>query len=227
MARILIVEDDASANKLLCVVLRKDGHEVLSAKDGQEALDVLDKEHVDLIVSDVMMPRIDGIELVRRLRDADWNTPIIMLTARLDSETLQSGFLSGADDYLTKPADMKELVLRVRALLRRSGASETGRLIAGAAVLDPTRNTVERGAEKIELPPKEFRLLFRLLSSPGRAFTRMQLLDEVWGWDTDSSEATVNVHINRLRSRFGDWDDFDIKTVRGIGYCGEVRNADE
>lgn len=226
MARILVAEDDRSANKLICAVLRKDGHETIAARDGQEALDLLDREHVDLIVSDVMMPRMDGIELVRTLREAAWDLPILMLTARTDAETLHTGFLSGADDYLTKPADMKELVLRVRALLRRSGATETGRLVAGAAVLDPTRNTVERPGAKVELPPKEFQLLFRLLSSPGRAFTRMQLLDEVWGWDTDSSEATVNVHVNRLRTRFADWPDFRIATVRGIGYAGEIGAED-
>lgn len=222
MARILVAEDDPSANKLICAVLRKDGHEALAATDGQEALDLLDHEHVDLIVSDIMMPRIDGLELVRQLREAEWNTPVLLLTARLDAESLHAGFLIGADDYLTKPADMKELILRVRALLRRSGAAEVSRIVAGTAVLDPTRNTVERPGERVELPPKEFQLLFRLLSSPGRAFTRLQLLDEVWGWDTDSSEATVNVHVNRLRSRFENWNDFRIETVRGIGYAGEI-----
>lgn len=222
MARVLVAEDDRSANKLICAVLRKAGYEALSVADGQEALDLLDHEHVDLIVSDVMMPRVDGIKLVQLLRDAGWTVPVLILTARQDSETLQSGFIAGADDYLTKPADMKELVLRVRALLRRSGASESNRLVVGATVLDATRNTVERPGQKIELPPKEFQLLFKLLVNPGRAYTRMQLLDEVWGWDTDSSEATVNVHINRLRKRFADWTDFRIRTVRGIGYCAEI-----
>lgn len=225
MGRILVAEDDRSANKLISAVLRKDGHEVLPAADGQEALDILESEHADLIVSDVMMPRVDGIELVRRLREAGWDIPILMLTARQDQETLHGSFLTGADDYLTKPADMKELVLRVRALLRRSGAMATGRVTVGTIVLDSTRNTVEKPGEAVELPPKEFRLLMKLLSSPGRAFTRMQLLDEVWGWDTDSSEATVNVHINRLRSRFEEWDDFSIITVRSVGYCAELRGA--
>lgn len=188
MARILVAEDDKNANKLICAALRKAGHETLSASDGQEALDVLDREHADLIVSDVMMSRVDGLELVKMLREAEWDIPVLMLTARLDAETLHGGFIAGADDYMTKPVDMKELVLWVRALLRRSGAAEGSRLTVGTAVLDPSRNTVERPGEKVELPPKEFQLLFRLLSSPGRAFTRMQLLDEVWGWGTDSSE---------------------------------------
>lgn len=227
MARILVAEDDVSANKLICTVLRRDNHEVLSAVDGQDALDTLGHHHVDLIVSDVMMPRVDGLELVRLLRGAGWDTPILMLTARQDAETLHGGFIAGVDDYLTKPADMKELVLRVRALLRRSGAAGANRLVMGSAVLDATRNTVERAGEKIELPPKEFQLLFKLLSNPGRAYTRMQLLDDVWGWETESSEATVNVHINRLRSRFGGWDDFRIKTVRGIGYAAETGADDE
>lgn len=222
MARILVAEDDRNANKLISAVLRKDGHDILSATDGKEALDLIDVEYVDLIVSDVMMPRIDGLELVRQLREAGYDTPVLMLTARQDSDTLHNGFLLGADDYLTKPADMKELVLRVRALLRRSGAVSAEKLVAGKVVLDPSRNLVERGNEKIELPPKEFQLLFKLLSNPGRAFTRMQLLDEIWGWETESSEATVNVHINRLRSRFTGWDEFTLRTVRGIGYCAEL-----
>lgn len=227
MARILVVEDDSSANKLISAVLRKDGNETLSATDGMQALDVLDREHVDLIVSDFMMPQMDGMELTRRLREAEWNVPILMLTAKTGAEALHAGFLAGADDYLTKPADMKELVLRVRALLRRSGATADERIVVGTAVLDRMRLTVERPGERIELPPKEFNLLFKLLSTPGRAYTRMQLLDEVWGWDTESSESTVNVHVNRLRTRFANWDDFRIETVRGIGYCAEVGGRNE
>lgn len=225
MGRILVAEDDRNANKLIGAVLRKDGHEILSAADGQEALTILENEHVDLIVSDVMMPHMDGMELVSQLREANWDMPVLMLTARQDSETLHDSFLIGADDYLTKPADMKELVLRVRALLRRTGAMKTGRLVVGSAVLDSTRNTVEHHGETVELPPKEFKLLLKLLSNPGRAFTRMQLLDDVWGWDTESSEATVNVHINRLRTRFANWQEFSIITVRGVGYCAEVHDG--
>lgn len=227
MARILVAEDDRNANKLIAAVLRKDNHEVLSAKDGQEALDILETEHVDLIVSDIMMPRINGVELVHQLREANWDTPILILTARQDAETLHDSFLAGVDDYLTKPADMKELVLRVRALLRRSGVTNNECLIVGTSVLDPNQHTIERPGEKIELPPKEFQLLFKLLSNPGRSFTRMQLLDDIWGWDTESSEATVNVHINRLRNRFVNWDDFTIRTVRGIGYCADTQASKE
>lgn len=218
MAKILVAEDDRNANKLICAVLRRAGHEALPARDGQEALDVLDASHIDLIVTDVMMPRVDGVELTRGLREAGWDVPVLMLTAKQGQEALREGFLAGADDYLTKPADMGELVLRVAALLRRSGAAAGGRISAGAAVLDPNNLTVSRAGESIALPPKEFQLLYKLVSHPGHAFTRMQLLDEVWGWDTESAENTVNVHVNRLRTRFADWDDFAIETVRGIGY---------
>ncbi len=226
MAKILVVEDDRNANKLICSVLRKDGHDTAPAANGQEALDAIDKELYDLIVTDLMMPRIDGLELTCQLREAGYDIPILMLTARQEAEVLHRGFIVGADDYLTKPTDLKELVLRVRALLRRSGANDVGLLTVGKTTLDQTRLTVEYDGKKETLPPKEFQLLFKLLSHPGRAYTRMQLLDEVWGWDTESAEATVNVHINRLRSRFADCEDFTLETVRGIGYCAEV-TADE
>lgn len=222
MARILVAEDDRNANKLICAVLRKAGHEPLSSRDGEEALAVLDANHVDMLVSDVMMPRMDGVELTRQLREAGYDLPILMLTAKQMPEDKREGFLAGADDYLTKPADMQELVLRVRALLRRAKVSDERTLVAGRAVLDANALSVARGTETVVLPPKEFQLLFKLLSSPGQAFTRMQLLDEIWGWDTTSAENTVNVHVNRLRTRFKDWDDFDIETVRGLGYRAVV-----
>lgn len=225
MARILVAEDDKNTNKLICAVLRRAGHEPLPAFDGQDALDVLDKNHVDLLISDVMMPRMSGFELTRALRDTGYDLPILMLTAKQGQEALREGFLIGTDDYLTKPADMSELVLRVAALLRRSGASAGGVLIVGAASLDPTDLTVARGTERVTLPPKEFQLLYKLLSNQGHAYTRMQLLDEIWGWDTDSAEATVNVHVNRLRTRFAGWEDFQIETVRGIGYRAVAMEA--
>ena len=225
MAKILVAEDDRNANKLICAVMRRAGHDPLPARDGQEALDLLDKNHVDLVVADVMMPRMDGIQLTQTLREAGYDTPILMLTAKQGQKALREGFLAGADDYLTKPADMGELVLRVTALLRRSGAGTSGRITAGAAVLDPNDLTVARANEHIRLPPKEFQLLYKLLSHPGHTFTRMQLLDEIWGWDTESTEKTVNVHVNRLRAHFSDWDDFEIETVRCVGYRAVVREA--
>lgn len=223
MARVLVAEDDRNTNKLICAVMRKMGHEVLSARDGQEALDLIDTDHPDLLISDVMMPRMDGMELVRELREAGFDLPILMLTAKSAQEDKNEGFIIGADDYLTKPADLRELALRVRALLRRAKVAGDDKLRAGDAVLDPGTLTVTgRAGRTCTLPKREFQLLQKLLMSPSRTFTRIQLLDEVWGWDTESSESTVNVHINRLRTRFADWDEFQIITVRGIGYRAEV-----
>lgn len=218
MVTILVAEDDRNSNKLICAVLRRAGYDVISAQDGAEAYEILEKKHVDLLVSDVMMPRLDGFALVKKMREADYDQPILMLTARLEQQDKRTGFLAGADDYLTKPADMQELVLRVKALLRRAKIFDESRITVGATVLDENDYSVTRGQTRIELPPKEFQLLFKLLSNPGRTFTRAQLLDDVWGWDSDSAESTVNVHINRLRSHFADWEDFEIQTVRGLGY---------
>lgn len=222
MAKILVAEDDRNTNRLICAVMRKMGHEPIAARDGQEALDLMDTDHPDLLVTDLMMPRLDGTELVRELRDAGYDLPILMLTAKSAQADINDGFVVGADDYLTKPADLRELALRVRALLRRARVAGDDKLRVGAATLDPGTLTVEASGRTVALPKREFQLLFKLLSNPGRAFTRMQLLDEVWGWDTESSESTVNVHVNRLRTRFADWNEFSIVTVRGIGYRGEV-----
>lgn len=227
MAKILVAEDDHNTNRLICAVMRKMGHEPLAARDGQEALDLMDTDHPDLLITDLMMPRLDGTELVRELRNAGYDLPILMLTAKSAQADINDGFVVGADDYLTKPADMKELALRVRALLRRAHVAGDDKLRAGGATLDPGTLTVTGSNGKtVALPKREFQLLFKLLSTPGRTFTRMQLLDEVWGWDTESSESTINVHVNRLRTRFADWDEFEIVTVRGIGYRGEVRARD-
>lgn len=224
MAKIIVAEDDRNTNRLICAVMRKMGHEPLAARDGQEALDLMDTDHPDLLITDLMMPRLDGTELVRELRNAGYDLPILMLTAKSTQADINDGFVVGADDYLTKPADMKELALRVRALLRRAHVAGDDKLRAGGATLDPGTLTVTgAGGKAVALPKREFQLLFKLLSTPGRTFTRMQLLDEVWGWDTESSESTINVHVNRLRTRFAGWDEFEIVTVRGIGYRGEVR----
>lgn len=222
MAKILVAEDDRNTNRLICAVMRKMGHEPIAARDDQEALDLMDTDHPDLLVTDLMMPRLDGTELVRELRDAGYDLPILMLTAKSAQADINDGFVVGADDYLTKPADLRELALRVRALLRRARVAGDDKLRVGSATLDPGTLTVEASGRTITLPKREFQLLFKLLSNPGRTFTRMQLLDEVWGWDTESSESTVNVHVNRLRTRFADWNEFSIVTVRGIGYRGEV-----
>ncbi len=225
MARILIAEDDLHTNKLLCVVLRKAGHDVLPAADGIEALDLLDHNHVDLLISDVMMPGLDGFALCRQLRGAGYDLPILLLTAKQLPQDKVAGFTAGTDDYLTKPFDTQELVLRVQALLRRSHIATDRTLTIGPTCLDAEALTVTRHGESRVLPPKEFQLAFKLPSNPDKVFTRMQLLDEIWGWDTQSSEATVNVHINRLRTRFRDWDEFEIQTVRGMGYRAVVNHG--
>ncbi len=224
MAKILVAEDDRNTNKLICAVMRKMGHEALPARDGVEALGLIDTDRPDLLISDIMMPRMDGMELVRELREAGYDLPILMLTAKTAQDDKNQGFIAGADDYLTKPADLRELALRVRALLRRAHVAGDEKLHAGGAVLDPGTLTVTAHGETLALPKREFQLLFKLLANPGRTYTRVQLLDEVWGWDTESSESTVNVHINRLRTRFRDWGEFEIVTVRGIGYRAEVRS---
>lgn len=225
MANILVAEDNKNANKLICTVLRRQGHEAISAYDGREALDAFDEHHVDLLIADVMMPCMDGMELVRRLRDADFDLPILMLTAKSAQEDKNAGLMAGADDYLTKPANMQELVLRVRSLLRRAGVRDERRLEVGRVVLDADALAVVRGTEEVRLPPKEFRLLQFLLQNPGRIYTRMQLLDEIWGWDTESAERTVDVHVNRLRTRFAGWEEFSIETIRGLGYRAVVPGA--
>lgn len=218
MANVLVAEDNKNVNKLICAVLRKQGHETIPAFDGMEALEAFDSHHIDLLVADVMMPRMDGMELVRQLRSAGYDLPILMLTARTDQEDKNAGFIAGADDYVTKPANMQELWLRIRALLRRSGAHDGRRVEVGRVLLDGDTFSVVRGTDEVRLPPKEFQLLAKLLQSPGHTFTRLQLLDEVWGWDTESEARTVDVHVNRLRRRFEGWDEFSIETIRGLGY---------
>lgn len=226
MVSILIAEDDKNANKLICAVLRHAGYETISVANGQSALEALESSHVDLVVTDIMMPVMDGLELVRSMRENGFDQPVLMLTARLEQQDKRAGFIAGADDYLTKPADMQELVLRIKALLRRANVFDERRIAIGSTVLDETDHSVTCGKKREELPPKEFQLLFKLLSDPGRTFTRAQLLDDVWGWDTESAENTVNVHVNRLRSRFSEWDDFEIQTVRGLGYRAVAKKSE-
>lgn len=224
MARILVAEDDRNTNKLICAVVRKMGHEPLAAFDGKQALDLIDAHHPDMLVSDVMMPKLDGMQLVRELREAGYDLPILMLTAKNAQADKNEGLDIGADDYLTKPANLRELALRIRALLRRAHIIDDSKLHAGGVTLDPGTLTVTSGdGREVTLPKREFELLFKLLGNPRHTYTRMQLLDEVWGWDSESAESTVNVHVNRLRTRFADWDEFEIVTVRGVGYRAEVR----
>lgn len=218
MPNILVAEDDRALNKLMCTVLTKDGKTVYSAKDGQEALDLLETTHIDMIVADVMMPNLDGYNLVESLRSVNNNMPVLLVTARGTFGDKQRGFNLGADDYMVKPIDINELTLRVNALLRRSKIANERRLVIGNTILDSDAFTVSCEGETVTLPQKEFLLLFKLLSYPDRVFTRFEIMDEIWGYESESDEKTINVHISKLRSRYENNADFQIETVRGIGY---------
>ena len=218
MFRILVVEDDDKLNRLFCTVLARNGYETLSAFEGQEALALLEKEYIDLIISDIMMPQMDGYELISLLRQAGYSMPILIITAKESFEDKQRGFLAGSDDYMVKPIDVGEMVLRVGALLRRAKLVSARKLSCGSTILNRDALTVTVDGMETLLPQKEFFLLYKLLSYPNKIFTRQQLMDEIWGMDSESEERTVDVHINRLRERFKDCRDFRIVTVRGLGY---------
>ena len=192
--------------------------DVITAVNGADALRVMEHEKVDLAIVDVMMPEIDGYELVKMLRETGNDLPVLMVSAKQLPADRKQGFKSGADDYITKPVDAEEMVLRIRALLRRSQIASERRIVLGNTVLDYESFTVKGHGETVELPQKEFLLLYKLLSYPGQIFTRIQLMDEIWGMDSDSSPETVTVHIGRLRKRFEGWAEFDIVSVRGLGY---------
>lgn len=218
MTTILVVEDDQELRELFCTVLEGNGYSALSASNGEEALEVLDNKHIDLIVSDIMMPKMDGYRLTKALRDANYSLPILMITARESMADKQQGFLAGTDDYMVKPVDVNEMIWRIAALLRRSRIAGARQLTVGSTFLDGDSLTVTSNEEEILLPQKEFHLLFKLLSSVGRIFTRRQIIDEVWGLDFDGDAHTLEVHISRLRDRFRNNADFEIVTVRGLGY---------
>ena len=218
MFHILVVEDNDNTRKLMQAVLSQNGYEPIPARDGVEALEVLDHKHVDLIVLDIMMPRMDGYEFTETLRASGSEIPILMVTAKEKPADKHKGFIIGTDDYMVKPVDEEEMLLRIAALLRRSRIVNEHRLEIGATMLDYDSLTVTSDLGVVELPKKEFMLLFKLLSYPNKIFTRRQLMDEIWDMDSDTDERTVDVHINRLRDRFRANADFDIVTVRGLGY---------
>ena len=218
MFRILVVEDDAHTRKLMCAVLRQHGYDPLSACDGIEALEMLDSHHVDLIVLDLMMPRMDGYELTEQLRRGGSDIPILMVTAKEKPVDKRRGFLIGTDDYMVKPVDEEEMILRIAALLRRARIVSERSLTVGSTTLSYDAMTVQSMGRTLTLPKKEFLLLYKLLSYPGKIFTRRQLMDEIWDMASESDERTVDVHINRLRDHFEGNTDFDIVTVRSLGY---------
>ena len=218
MFKVLVVEDDKELLQLFCRVLEKNGYQTAGAADGREALQKMDQEYFDLVISDIMMPGIDGYELVKSLRDSGSNIPVLMITAKDAFNDMQLGFQSGTDDYMVKPVNVNEMVLRVGALLRRAQMINDRRVVAGQTELYYDSMTVNRAGRTMELPQKEFLLLYKLLSFPGHIFTRQQIMDDIWGYGTQTDPHTVDVHIGRLRERFKDNPDFQIVTMRGIGY---------
>ncbi len=220
MFNLLLAEDDKNSRRLMEVILKDNGYEVFSAKDGEEALNVFHAVKPDLILLDVMMPKLDGYEVAKAIRDVDEDTPILMITAKGEVSDRRMGFLSGTDDYMVKPVDEEEMLLRIRALLRRSKKVSEHKLTIGDVTLDYDSLSVIRNEEVITLPQKEFYLLYKLLSNPNKIFTRIQLMEEIWGPESDSTDNTINVHINRLRNHFENFDEFEIVTIRGLGYKG-------
>jgi len=218
MFHILIVEDDKELSELFSTILIKSGYKTSSAKDGVEALDVLDKEYIDLIISDIMMPNMDGFELIQAIRDAQFNLPVLMITAKESFQDKQHGFLLGIDDYMVKPVNVNEMVLRVGAILRRAQIINERKQCVGETLLEYDSLSVYQNGKAMVLPQKEFYILYKLISYPNRIFTRQELMDEFWGLDSETDTRTVDVHINRLRDRLKNNMDFEILTVRGLGY---------
>ena len=218
MFHILVAEDDKNTRRYFQAVLEEANYTVTTAENGAQALEILGREHIDLIVLDVMMPELDGYELTKELRDVQDTIPILMVSAKQLPADKKKGFLVGTDDYMTKPVDEEEMLLRIHALLRRAKIVSEKRIVIGDVVLDYDSMTVSGHGQVQELPQKEFLLLYKLLSYPGHIFTRIQLMDEIWGVDSDTGWETVTVHIGRLRKRFAGWEEFEIISVRGLGY---------
>ena len=218
MFHILVVDDDKNTRLFLTALLEDAGYTVTAAINGEDALEKMDRSHVDLVVLDIMMPGMDGYEFTRIIRESDTNLPILMVSAKQLPADKHKGFAVGTDDYITKPIDDEEMLYRIKALLRRAKIATERRITVGDVVLDYDSMTVSRGEDVQELPQKEFLLLYKLLSYPGKIFTRIQIMDEIWGADSETGWETVTVHIGRLRRRFEGWEEFQIESVRGLGY---------
>ena len=223
MFNILVADDQPNIRRLYEYTLEKNGYRPFVAADGEEVLAVLERQHIDLVILDVMMPKLDGYGCLKTMRESGINVPVLIITARDSAEDLRKSFMLGSDDYMTKPVDETEMLLRIKAILRRSKISEEQRIAVGGTTLIYDSFSVIKDGETAVLPRKEFQILFKLLSFPGKTFTRQNLMDEFWSMDSDSEARTVDVHINRLRERFRDNKDFEIVTVRGLGYKA-VRN---
>ncbi len=218
MHKILIAEDDRELLELFSHVLTKHGYTVKDVSNGQEALDAIKNDYFDIIISDIMMPVMDGYEFVSKLREDGNTTPVLMITAKDAFDDMRMGFLSGTDDYMVKPVNVNEMILRVQALIRRAQMMNERKQMIGKTTLECDSLTVTTPKESFILPQKEFMLLYKMASYPSRIFTRQQLMDEIWGYESDSDTHTVDVHIGRLRERFRDNEDFKIVTMRGVGY---------
>jgi len=218
MFHILVIDDDRNTRRLMQEVLTAEGYSVLTAENGEDALRVMDEEHVDLAVLDLMMPKMDGYAFTRALREVQNSLPILMVSAKQAPASRKEGFIAGIDDYMVKPVDEEEMILRIKALLRRAKIASERRIEIGEVCLDYDSRTVTRGDETVTLPHKEFLLLYQLLSYPGRVFTRIQIMDEIWGIQSETGWETITVHINRLRKRFAGVPEFEIVSVRGLGY---------
>jgi len=218
MQKILIAEDDYKLRQVFVRALSREGYTIKAVSNGQEALGALDQDYYNLIITDIMMPVMDGYELVRELREAGITIPVLMITAKDAFDDMRQGFRSGSDDYMTKPVNINEMILRVEALLRRADITNTRRIVIGSTSLEWDSYTVITEEETMVLPQKEFMLLYKLASYPNRLFTRQQLMNEIWGYDNDSDTHTVDVHISKLRDRFRNNQDFKIVTMRGVGY---------
>ncbi len=223
MLNILVVEDNDDLRRLMRIHLTRAGYSVLEACNGAQALQVMDAANVHLMIADVMMPVMDGYELVEELRGASYFLPVLMVTAKFALEDKRVGFQKGADDYMVKPIDMDEMLLRVEALLRRSNIVGNCVLNVGKCRLDSERLTVDYEGREVELRQKEFALLYKLLSYPNKIFTRQVLMDEIWGYESETDSRSVDVHIKRLREKLADCGDFEIQTIRGLGYKAVVK----
>lgn len=223
MFKILVVEDDKNLRKLIVTCLEKASYTVFETRNGEEALDLMDKEYVDLIVTDIMMPEMDGYELIKSLREANYSTPILIITAKEDIEDKRQGFNLGADDYMVKPINIDELILRVKSLLRRSNQANERKIKIGQVELDYDKLEVKKQEKVYQLTQKEFYLLYKLLSTPDTIYKRQDLIEEIWGLENDSDFRTVDVHIKRLREKLEDIKEFEIVTIRGIGYKAIIK----
>ena len=226
MFKILVVEDDKNLRKLMTTYLKRNGYITYEATNGVEALDVMDTNYVDLIISESMMKEMDGYELTKSLRDANYTIPILLVTAKSTIADKKEGFLLGADDYMVKPIDMEELLLRVKVLLKRANAANETKLIIGNMIIDYKQMSIVYKGKNYQLAQKEFQLLYKLLSTPDTIFTRQELMEEIWGLESESDFRTVDVHIKRIREKLKDITEFEIATIRGIGYKGIIKKKD-